>query len=161
MVRRWVVNASPIIVLCKAGAINAITGVCTELIVPSGVAEEIAQGPPGDPAVEWLLSSGRKLIQDVGLVDARVSAFDLGKGESQVISVALETPGAWAVVDDRAARRCADTLIVPVLGTLGVLLAAKKQGNIPAVAPILDCIVECGFRVSEPVKKSILRLAGE
>jgi predicted nucleic acid-binding protein len=34
------------------------------------------------------------------------------------------------LLDDRAARNCASALKIPVRGTLGVLLLAKKNGKI-------------------------------
>jgi len=54
----------------------------------------------------------------------------LGAGESEVLTWARQNPGYEAILDDRAARNCAITLQIPVRGTLGVALLAKREGLI-------------------------------
>jgi len=39
-------------------------------------------------------------------IDPLVAAWDLGQGESAVLSFALKNAEYWAVMDDREARRC-------------------------------------------------------
>jgi predicted nucleic acid-binding protein len=51
----------------------------------------------------------------------------LGRGESEALSLAIETRAPRRLVDERAARRIAEALSVPGIGTLGVLLAAKRR----------------------------------
>ena len=62
----------------------------------------------------------------------------LGPGESEAISLALEAHADLLIVDDRPARRLAQALGTPIIGTLGVLFAAKwivpagyARGRIP------------------------------
>ena len=43
---------------------------------------------------------------------------DLGPGESQVLMLALETPGSIALLDDGLARRVAIARGIPIKGTL-------------------------------------------
>lgn len=86
---------------------------------------------------------------------------DLGPGESQVLSLALEIPGAVVIVYDYLARRTAEVLHIPLTGTLGVLLAAKRAGLISAIAPMLDRLQALRFRVSPATQGAVLKLAGE
>ena len=46
-------------------------------------------------------------------------------------------------------------------GTAGVLLKAKQEGHVSAVAPLLNRLTQLGFRLGDAVKASILRLAQE
>ena len=85
MTRRWVVNASPLILLAKISQIDLILALCTEAIVPSGVVGEINSGPDNDPAKIWLRNQGNSLIRQVDTVHPLVAAWDLGLGESQVL----------------------------------------------------------------------------
>ena len=55
MHRKWVVNASPIIVLAKINHLLLLQHVAKELVVPAGVAKEIGQGPEDDPARQCYL----------------------------------------------------------------------------------------------------------
>lgn len=70
---------------------------------------------------------------------------DLGPGESQVLMLALETPGSIALLDDGLARRVAIARGIPIKGTLGLLLDAKRAGHIPVVKPSLDKLQDLGF----------------
>ena len=47
----------------------------------------------------------RGLVKDVGSIDAVISAWDLGRGETEVINWAFTNPGWTPVLDDRAARK--------------------------------------------------------
>ena len=68
-------------------------------------------------------------------------AWDLGAGESAVLSWAMKRPGTLAVLDDFAARKCATALGIPVVGTLGVALLAKKRGVVQDARPLGVCRV--------------------
>lgn len=70
---------------------------------------------------------------------------DLGPGESQVLMLALETPGSIALLDDGLARRVAIARGIPIKGTLGLLLDAKRAGHITVVKPSLDKLQDLGF----------------
>ena len=55
---RWVINASPLICLAKAGYLDLILNLPDEVVVPSAVVEEIRAGQAGDLA--QLALAGRK-----------------------------------------------------------------------------------------------------
>ncbi len=83
---KWVVNASPLILLAKVGQLGLLTQLAPTLVVPASVANEIHQGPAADPARDWLAGSGASLIQlDVPPAPS-ILAWDLGAGESAVLS---------------------------------------------------------------------------
>jgi predicted nucleic acid-binding protein len=86
---------------------------------------------------------------------------DLGAGEAQVLALALEVPGSLVLLDDRLARAVARMRNIRLTGTAGVLLKAKKEGHISAVAPLLDRLLQLDFRLSDAVKASVLKLAQE
>ncbi len=70
-------------------------------------------------------------------------------------------PGSTAVVDDRAARACAQVFGVPVIGTVGILLKAKQAGLVSQIEPELMRLQEVGSLVSVRLLTQALRLAGE
>ena len=131
------------------------------MIIPAGVVQEIDQGPENDPARSWLQSKGSSWIKKVDQVDPIITAWDLGLGESQVISWAYKNAGYEVILDDRAARNCALSLGIPVRGTLGVILLAKKEGRLLQIKPILDQLIGIGFRISPKLLKAALQLANE
>jgi uncharacterized protein len=50
---------------------------------------------------------------------------------------------------------------LPVVGTLGVLLAAKQTGLLPAIQPIIDAMLAQGRRISPALRAQVLSAAGE
>jgi len=68
-------------------------------------------------------------------VSGDVLEWGLGNGESAVLHLARARK-AIAVVDDRDARRAARALGVSTIGTLGVVLAARRDGRIVSAAEV-------------------------
>ena len=161
MLRRWVVNASPVITLAKIGRISLLEELCEELIIPGGVAKEINDGPTDDAARKWLRDKGTQFLQDVGIPNQTILRWDLGLGETEVLSWALEHPEYEAVVDDRAARNCASSLGVKVRGTIGVIVLGKRHKKVDHVTTILAQLVEAGFRIDEEIISAAKKLVGE
>jgi len=86
---------------------------------------------------------------------------DLGPGETEVLALALESADAIVIIDDALARQVAETLGIRLIGTLGVLLDAKRAGLVPAVAPLLDQLQALRFRLASHTRAAVLELAGE
>jgi len=158
-----VFNASPIIVLAKAGLLDSILRLATQVIIPRSVADEIACfNDPADAACIWLdkpLASS--FLCDAPATSGFVAAWGLGPGESSVISLVETIPDSTAVLDDLAARRCAGALRLKKVGTLGLLLLAKKAGLIPTIRGPLDAIVAAGLFISPQHLADVQRQAGE
>lgn len=74
---------------------------------------------------------------------------------------ALAHPGFTAVLDDRAARRCAVQLGLRVLGSLRVIVKAKERGLIPLARPALEKLRGSGAYVSDQLIDRAITLAGE
>lgn len=154
MAERWVVNASPLIVLSKINHQHLLAQLADELLVPNAVLAEIEAGPPQDPARLFL--AHRPLPSAAVSIEPSVLKWDLGAGESAVLSYALQNPGWRAVVDDGLARRCARTLNVPLIGTLGIVLRARHLELISAAVPVLKALQSVGLRLDEQLLKTAL-----
>jgi predicted nucleic acid-binding protein len=159
--RKWVVNASPVILLGKVGHLGLLEALCTQLIIPSAVMSEVCAESYRDAAQDWLRNQARAHIHDVGPIDPPITAWDLGIGESKVLTWARGHPGYEAILDDRAARNCAIALSIPVRGTLGVILLAKREGLLSQVQPVFARLQEAGLRIAPAVLETALELAGE
>ncbi|MGF1614043.1 MAG: DUF3368 domain-containing protein [Gammaproteobacteria bacterium] len=92
---------------------------------------------------------------------ARCSFGTFGTGESAVISWVLVHPGCRAVIDDLQGRRCAEALNVPLRGTLGLVLRAKRMGVIPRARPVMDRLRTAGMYRSDGVLTAALAEVGE
>jgi len=156
----WVVNASPIIVFARLGLLETLESVVPNLVIPLGVAEEIKAGPEGNPATAWLANTEAPQIVNVPAIDPAVAGWDPGKGESEVLTYCHDHKGCGAVLDDYAARKCATALGIPLRGTLGLLVLARRRGLLANIAPILDQLPRIGFRVTPALMDEARRLAG-
>ena len=145
-------NASPLIALNQIDCLLLLPHLYGSVIVPPAVRREITPSV-GHPT--WIAE--RSLQQPI---DPRVPSM-LGAGEREAISLALEIGVPRIVLDDLRARRRAESLGLEVIGTLGILVLAKRQRLIPAVRPFAEALLDQGFFVSPSVLGDALASAGE
>ncbi len=65
------------------------------------------------------------------------------------------------LIDDRRGRKVAKINHISTIGSLGVLLAAKKKGLITAVYPLLQQVENSDIYLSPQLITSVLEVAGE
>ena len=124
--------------------------------MPRAVAAEIEVGPAEDRARQ-MLSEGRLAIVDSPPPTAELLAWDLGSGETAVLSFALSEIGWTAILEDAAARKCAQSLSIRIKGTLALVLMARKAGLIPSAAEVLRLLRASGFRIDDQTIRNALR----
>jgi hypothetical protein len=116
------------------------------------------------PAVEAVQSA--KWI-DVLTIQAPTKVLQLQRkyrldlGESATIILAEELKANRVLIDERLGRKVAQSRNLPVTGTIGLLLIAKKKGIITEIQPILDQFLNQGKRISSVLYQEVLDLAGE
>jgi predicted nucleic acid-binding protein len=156
----WVVNASPLILLSRIGRLDLIERLPPRILIPNAVIEEVRAGEPKDPtaanAVKWATAYRVNDIEGV----ASVAHWDLGGGEIQVIAQCVGT-SRWAVLDDRAARRCAAAHTVPVIGTLGIVFRAKVHHQITSARPLVEKLIAAGMFLDDDFMHGVLASIGE
>jgi uncharacterized protein len=86
----------------------------------------------------------------------------LDTGEAAAIALALEMRADAILLDERHGYEAATGLGLIVIGLLGLLLRAKRTGEIEAVAPELDRLQrDAKFWISDAVRRRVLQLANE
>ena len=155
----WVVNASPVIALAKAERLHLLSDSCRELLVPEAVVAEILAGPPADPARQALQRGWGQTVARPH-IPPRLLEWGLGMGETAVLALAAERK-LTAVLDDAAARTCAKALGIDVVGTLGVVLRAKRKAIIPSAADVLKALRTAGLYLDDQVVRTALEGVGE
>jgi len=156
----WIVNASPVIVLAKAHYSDLLVKLSTSILLPEVVAQEILAGPLADPARK-LVENGWGETASPHEIPQSLLEWGLGSGETAVLSLALERAPATAVPDDAAARTCAQAIHVPMIGTLGILLRAKRHGLLNSAAVAIKAIQDVGLHLDETVIARALEHVGE
>jgi predicted nucleic acid-binding protein len=158
---RPVVNASPLIFLAAADALPLLPQVVGEILLPGAVLDEILAGKEMPPVLHDLPSTAWVRIEASVQVPAEVAGWDLGSGETQVLALALARGNAEVVLDDLQARRCARSLGLPMTGTLGVILRAKRRGLIPAARPIIEKLLDRRLYLAHELVEASLAEVGE
>ncbi|HET7295416.1 MAG TPA: DUF3368 domain-containing protein [Vicinamibacteria bacterium] len=65
------------------------------------------------------------------------------------------------ILDELAGRSLAQRLGLPLIGTLGILLAAKRKGLIGSVREPMDALRRGGSRVADELYEHVLQRADE
>lgn len=87
--------------------------------------------------------------------------MQIDKSESSAIALALETPNSTVILDDFKARKIAERLGLRFTGTLGVIVKAKLQGEIPSIKPLLEKMHGTNFHLSPELEEMVLQQANE
>jgi predicted nucleic acid-binding protein len=112
--------------------------------------------PGSSPEVSaWAFAAPAWLeAMEVQQLDASL-AEELGAGERQAISLALEVQADVLLIDERAGRREAEARHIEVVGALAVLLQASLRGYFD-LPEAMKQLRQCGFRVSRPIEALML-----
>ncbi len=154
-------DTSAIFYLHRLRRLSLLKELYGNIIVPQTVVSELKQGQdegedvPNLAEYPWIQIKHIRIPKIIGLMT------DLGPGEAGVLALALEEPDALVILDDLLARRVAKLQGIKLTGTLGVLLKAKQQGHLQAVAPLIEELRKLGFWLSNSMQQDILKLAGE
>lgn len=155
-----VINASPLITLFRSGQAHILPQLFNRIIVPQAVWQEVVLDDWDDAPVRKLRQQTWPVREHVD-PSPRVAAWALGAGETAVLSHALANPPLRAVIDDMDARRCAQTLGIPIFGTGGLLVLAKRRGLLDSVGGAIEKIRDAGLWLSEDVVRILKTQAGE
>ncbi len=158
---RVVVNASPLICLFKSGFQDLLPALFQEISVPEAVLNEVTASGKNDFPAEHLARQQWLNTETKIHLDLRVAAWDLGRGESEVISFALLNPSYRVVLDDRESRRCAETLGCKCIGTAGILVLARRRKLLPSLREAFAKLSNSGIWLSRDLIEELCRLEGE
>lgn len=151
----WVVNASPLILLGRIHAAHLLLDLSEALVIPEAVAREVGVKPDGVRILETLRNHGCSILDEPIAVPSSIAVWDLGRGESEVLSQAVGLNGSAAVLDDLQGRRCAQAFGVPVIGTLGVVVRARRCGLIEDASGMVGRLREAGLFVSDALAREV------
>lgn len=147
MSRKGVFNAFPIILFSKIDAFDLLFEIFTEITIPEQVKKEILLKK--EEKILRFLKHPKVKVKELKEIDERVIEWGLGKGESEVITMALKNPDYWVILDDRLGRKCAKTFGIKVMGTIGIIILAKKKGIIPEAKSIIKRLIDAGIYLSD------------
>lgn len=151
-------DAGPLIYLAGAGQLELLRALYARVVVPGIVRNEVVVAGAGFVGADEVAAATWieivEVAPDAGLLR------DLDPNEAAAIPLA-EGLHATLLCDDGAARAIARARGLSIVGTLGVLLRAKREGRVERVGPLIERITGLGLFVSDDLVDEILRAAGE
>lgn len=156
-------DTTPLIGLASIQQFNLLAKLFGEIHIPQAVYDEayvterVAGGVKYEvPVVDWINVA---IVKDRLAVEVLLDELDLG--EAETIVLAREMRADWVLMDERKGRRKLDQFGVKKIGTLGILLKAKRLGLLPTIRPFVETLHQQGFSLSQLVIDEVLRQADE
>ena len=159
--KKIVVDTSPWIALSICGQIPLLEKLYTDVYIPYRVREEIMAGGKQGFGVQELKICRWIKIEKVSDVEKVKLLYELEQGEAEVIILSKEKRIKQVLIDERVARLQARVLGLKVIGTLGLLLKAKKKGLLHSIKPSVTKMLDNGIWIKEEIVNSILKEAEE
>ena len=149
-----VVNATPLIALSLIDQLELLNQLFDEVIVPSGVYQEVVISGASKPGAIELKNASWIQVQSVtpsSIIEPLLLGLD--RGELQVILLAVSIKPDWVIIDEKLARRVAKVMGLSVKGTVGILLAGFHAGYLSKQETLdsLQKLVNNGIRLSSQI----------
>lgn len=158
--RPVILNNTPLVALWSLGLLTLLRDLYGDILIPQAVYEEFLAT---ERSVRQTALDEAPWIKVTPLLDPRQALVYVGldQGEAEVLALATERSARLVIIDERRGRRFAKRLELPLTGTLGVLLTAKHNGLVPAVAPLLNQLLAGGLFLAPELVEKTRELAGE
>ncbi|MCA9962252.1 MAG: DUF3368 domain-containing protein [Anaerolineales bacterium] len=155
-----VADASPLIALAILQKLDLLTSLFDDILVPLTVFSEATR--EDKPHAEHIRAFAQGFVVSAqNQLAVQVLLNDIDRGEAEAIVLALEKNVPDILIDDAKGRRVAQLNGLHPIGTVGVLLQAKRIGHIQTIKPLLDTLIANRMRISERLYQQALQLAEE
>ena len=155
-------DAGPLIALARIDAIAVLAKVHSRVIVPRIVCAECVADLAKPSAKRIDAAFGHRLLtlqpDSPSLSGLRIATLD--EGESAAIELA-KALNAMLLMDERCVRAIATRRGLGVVGTLGILITARKRNIVPALAPMLHGLTNNGYFIADALIAATLASVGE
>jgi predicted nucleic acid-binding protein len=150
-----VADTSPLNYPISLGHPDILQEIYGRVLVPHAVLIEMQHPEAPSEVRAWASAPPAWLEErDAQQIDGSLAA-ELGAGEREAISLALEVDADVLLIDGRAGRQEAEARHIEVAGTLAVLLQASLRGFFDFPDAIKQ-LRQYGFRASRPVEALML-----
>lgn len=155
-----VADAGPLIAFARLRRLDLLPQILGRLLVTDIVLGESAGRSdfPESALIHEAVNSG--LLELCVPPDFSAFVQEIDAGEASAIAMAIAC-GCGVLMDDKAGRRTAKNIGIPVIGTVGVLVLAKRRGLVPLVKPLLESLSSSGYFLGAGIIAAALDALGE
>ncbi len=141
--------------MMSVGQVELLQRLFREVLIPPAVRAELLQYHTALPEFVRV-----QAVQDATYLARLLGRLD--QGEAEAIVLAREAHADYLLMDEITGRRIALQEGLRVVGLVGVIQEAKRQGMIESVGKLLAALEEqAGFYLSVELKAQALRESGE
>jgi predicted nucleic acid-binding protein len=151
-----VADASPILYLILVNAIDVLPRLYGRVVLPPEVVAELNH-PRAPAEVQHWASKLPNWIDVIGAQNVEADVLDklLDPGEAAAIRIAEELSADLLLIDERFARRVAESRGLRIAGTIGVLEAGAAKDLVDLKA-VFEKLQRTNFRIDEQFLKDAL-----
>jgi predicted nucleic acid-binding protein len=155
-----IADAGPLIAFARLHHISLLPQIFGRVLVTDIVFEECAGRSyfPESTLIQEAVS--KKQLELCAAPDFSAFSQKIDPGEASAIAVAIDF-GCGVLMDDKAGRKMATNAGIPVIGTVGVLVLAKRKGLVPLVKPLLENLATSGYFLGAEIVAAALKSSGE
>jgi len=156
-------DSSPLMALSVIGKLHLLQKRFGKVTIPEAVRTKIAVDGRDKKGTDDILKADWIKTESVqNLLLAKSLEKDIDYGESEAIALAVEMNADIILLDDKLARNMASGFGLKILGTVGILIWAKRAGLIDLLGTELDTLLtKANFRLSQDLIRMALREVGE
>lgn len=157
-----VADTGPLVAFAKIERLDLLANLFGVVFVPPAVERELTAKRSEESRRLYLALGTLLHIAEQPEFAPEVSAatLQLDIGEANAIALAYNR-SLWLVIDDKLGRKAASRLNIPVLGSVGIVLEAKRRGHLSRAVPILLDMQRKGYWLSDTLISHVAGLAGE
>ncbi len=153
-------DATSVIAFSRINRLELLQRIVGEIIIPEEVSKELFEYKKSDVKIikscKWIRVEKVKSRNDVELLMPT-----LDRGEAEVIILSKELKADLVIIDELSARKVAMMLDLSLIGTVGLLIAAREKGLIEKVKPLWNEMIAQGIRYGEEFYRKVLQEIGE
>lgn len=161
---RVVADSAPLIYFSAVSQFDLLRLYFSSVLIPNAVHEEVVRaGDKQHGALETRAGVEEGWITVVDPTNDSRIAFLLAQGmtltDAHVVALAQERQTDLLIADDAMVRKQAQSLGLPLSGTLGILLNAQRDGYLSDLKVMLDQLIAAGFYLQPngPLYKELLQ----
>ncbi|WP_026450693.1 DUF3368 domain-containing protein [Aequorivita capsosiphonis] len=139
-------DTSCLISLDKLGMLHLLKEFYKEITITPEVSLEWGKSVPN-----WIVETKAQNTKLQSKLESK-----LGKGEASSIVLALELQPSIVIIDEAKGRKIAKTYNLEIIGTLGILILAFKNGYLDDLENTLLQLKSNGFRVSDILLQKVI-----
>lgn len=156
-----IADSGPLIFFARIKQLHLLPRLFSKVLVSPEVWNEVTLRGRKHPGAFEVSQAKWITIQSPDFHLVKSLSILVDAGEAETIALGQTTENSALLLDDGRARKIAQRLNLQHIGTIGLLLRAKRRGLIETIKPHIDALVDNGIYIRQEIIDAVLKSAGE